>query len=99
MATVSASPSSAAELHRLNFVPEAGAKGCEIASNIYATAKGYVPASLKPRLDKVEESVSQVRTARPRAACRGASLPSPRSPVPSLLLGDRAWLASLIARR
>lgn len=57
--TVAAPPSNAG-LKKLGFVPEAGARGCEIASNIYSTAKGYVPASLQPRLDNLEVSVSNV---------------------------------------
>lgn len=48
-------------LKKLGFVPEASAKSYEIASSIYVKAKSYVPESLQPRLEKVEESVANVR--------------------------------------
>jgi hypothetical protein len=45
-------------LKKLNFVPEYGTKGYNLASNVYSTAKSYVPASFKEPLSKVEESVA-----------------------------------------
>lgn len=45
-------------LKKLNFVPEYGTKGYNLASNVYSTAKNYVPASFKEQLTKVEESVA-----------------------------------------
>jgi len=45
-------------LKKLNFVPEYGSKGYEIATNVYTTAKSYVPAPLQDSLTKVEESVT-----------------------------------------
>jgi IMP dehydrogenase/GMP reductase len=45
-------------LKRVGFVPEAGTKGYEIASQIYTTAKGYVPATIQPTVTKVEETMT-----------------------------------------
>lgn len=57
MTTVEAPPRPGS-LKKLGFVPEASARSYEIATNIYSTAKSYVPASLQPRIEKVEESVT-----------------------------------------
>lgn len=73
-------------LKKLGFVPEASARSYEIATNIYSTAKSYVPASLQPRIEKVEETVTNVsrvwrgrlrEVPRPRRRCR---LPPPDPP-------------------
>lgn len=45
------------DLKKLQFVPEVGAKSVNVAGNVYSAAKDYVPESLKPQLNKVEESV------------------------------------------
>ena len=45
-------------LKKLSFVPEYGTKGYELATNVYSTAKSYVPAPLQDRLTKVEETVT-----------------------------------------
>ena len=45
------------ELKQLQFVPQYGGKGVEMATGAYETAKTYVPEPLKERLVKVEESL------------------------------------------
>lgn len=62
-------------LKKLGFVPEAGAKSYEIATNVYTTAKSYVPASLQPKLEKVEESVTSVRSKAGSRSCAGHGAP------------------------
>lgn len=79
MAAVAETPATPTSngLKKLGFVPEAGAKSYEIATNVYTTAKSYVPASLQPRLEKVEESVTNVgRKAGNTGDVRGAFISS-----------------------
>lgn len=47
-------------LKKLNFVPEYGTKGYNMAANAYTTAKSYVPSSMKEHVTKVEETVAAV---------------------------------------
>lgn len=47
-------------LKKLNFVPEYGTKGYNMAANAYTAAKSYVPAPVKDQLTKVEETVAAV---------------------------------------
>lgn len=46
------------ELKKLGFVSEYGTKGYEIATNVYTSAKSYVPAPIQEKLTKVEETVA-----------------------------------------
>ncbi|KAG7669525.1 hypothetical protein Ndes2526B_g05866 [Nannochloris sp. 'desiccata'] len=48
-----------AQLKQLNFVPEYGSKGYFMATNVYSTAKDKLPASLKAKVDQVEETVTE----------------------------------------
>lgn len=48
----------AVQLNRLAFVPEYGTKGYSLAANAYEMAKTYVPASVKPQIEKLEETVT-----------------------------------------
>jgi Rubber elongation factor protein (REF) len=48
------------QLKKLQFVPEYGSKGYSMATNVYSTAKDRLPASLKAKVDQVEESVTEV---------------------------------------
>jgi hypothetical protein len=50
---------SEAQLKKLNFVPEYGTKGYCMATNVYCTAKDRLPASLKAKVDQVEETVTE----------------------------------------
>lgn len=58
--TVTAPPANGAELKRLQFVPEAAEKAAYTAEKLYTSGKAYVPASMKPKLDQVEERVSSL---------------------------------------
>ena len=48
-----------AQLKKLNFVPEYGSKGYCVATNVYSSAKERLPASLKAKVDQVEETVTE----------------------------------------
>jgi len=43
------------QLNRLGFVPKYSNLVTSYASSLYSTAKGYVPASLKPKVNSVEQ--------------------------------------------
>lgn len=47
-------------LKRLAFVPDVAEKAAHTAASVYNTSKTYVPANLKPRLESVEERVSNL---------------------------------------
>lgn len=47
-------------LKRLSVVPEVTTKGCEAATNMYNTAKTYVPEQLKEPVEKIEEKLSSL---------------------------------------
>jgi hypothetical protein len=46
------------QLNRLAFVPEYGTKGYSYAAMTYEMAKTYMPASVKPQIEKMEETVT-----------------------------------------
>lgn len=60
VATPQAGQNGQADLKRLAFVPEVAEKAVNTASSLYSTSKTYVPASLKPRLDGLEEQVGNL---------------------------------------
>ena len=43
------------QLNRLDFVPKYSNLVSSYASGLYSTAKGYVPTSLKPKINQVEQ--------------------------------------------
>jgi hypothetical protein len=47
-------------LKKLAFVPEYGSKGYSMATNVYSTTKEKLPASLKAKVDQIEETVTEV---------------------------------------
>ena len=45
---------------KLGFVEDVAERGVDVAGTAYATAKKYVPQSVRPRLDLVEEQVTSI---------------------------------------
>lgn len=85
-------------LKKLSFVPENITKGYTIASNVYTTAKSYVPAPLQTHLSRVEETVTAVSAPYiSKAQDKGTELlkavdervRAPRGPAPRWLLARR----------
>lgn len=53
-------PTQEAQLKKLGFVPEISSQAATRIGAAYTTAKAYVPASLKPQLERAEVTVSSV---------------------------------------
>lgn len=48
------------ELKKLGFVPQVSTQAYNTLGSVYTTAKTYVPASLKPQVERVEETVTSI---------------------------------------
>ena len=76
-------------LKQLNFVPEYGSKGYEMANNAYSTAKTYVPGPLKERLTNMEAVTAPIVN---KAADKGTELLKAVDAKVRMRIRDMVWL-------